>query len=314
VTAESQGSEALGGVQIVFQLPYHVDESIDFETLGGEIEHIFAAGADGLVMAMVTEVLRLSESERHEVARFCCEAAGGRGPVVVSVGSESTRGACELAEQAESVGAAAVMAIPPVSIGVDEGQLSSYYERILQAISLPVIIQDASGYVGRPMSIELQAGLMDRFGADRVLFKPEANPIGPRLTALREATRGRARVFEGSAGIALLDSYRRGVVGTMPGADLVEPLVSFWRALEAGDWERATEISEPLTSLVMLQESLDSFIAVEKHILVRKGVFRNEVIRGPVGFVLDEETRAEVDRRYERLMQVVGSGPATGRV
>ena len=56
----------------------------------------------------------------------------------------------------------------------------------------------------------------------------------------------------------------------------------------------------------MLQESLDSFIAVEKHILVRKGVFSNEVIRGPVGFVLDEETRAEVDRRYDRLMAVVG--------
>jgi hypothetical protein len=36
-------------------------------------------------------------------------------------------------------------------------------------------------------------------------------------------------------------------------------------------------------------------------------VFLNEVIRGPVGFVLDEETRAEVDRRYDRLMQVVGS-------
>ena len=211
-----------------------------------------------------------------------------------------------MAGGAETGGAAAVMAIPPVSIGVDEEQLRNYYERILRAISLPVIIQDASGYVGRPMSIELQAGLMESWGADRVLFKPEANPIGPRLTALREATGGRARGFEGSAGIALLDSYRRGVVGTMPGADLVEPLVAFWRALEAGDWDRATEISEPLTALVMLQESLDSFIAVEKHILVRKGVFSNEVIRGPVGYLLDDETRAEVDRRYERLMSVLG--------
>jgi 4-hydroxy-tetrahydrodipicolinate synthase len=306
MSTESPAGDALGGVQIVFQLPYHVDESIDFDTLGLEIDHVFAAGADGLVMAMVTEVLRLTEAERHEVAGFTCQAAAGRGPVVVSVGAESTRGACGLAEQAESAGASAVMAIPPVSIGVDEDQLRRYYERILQSISLPVIVQDASGYVGRPMSIELQAGLMNQWGPDRVLFKPEANPIGPRLTALREATGARARVFEGSGGIALLDSYRRGVVGTMPGADLVEPLVALWNALEAGDWDRATDISEPLTALVMLQESLDSFIAVEKHILVRKGVFSNEVIRGPVGFVLDEETRAEVDRRYDRLMAVVG--------
>ena len=34
-------------------------------------------------------------------------------------------------------------------------------------------------------------------------------------------------------------------------------------------------------------------------------VFANEVIRGPVGFVLDEETRAEVDRRYDRLLAVL---------
>jgi 4-hydroxy-tetrahydrodipicolinate synthase len=210
-----------------------------------------------------------------------------------------------LALQAERVGASAVMAIPPVSVGVDESQLCDYYERILQSVGVPVIVQDASGYVGRPMSIELQAGLLDRFGSQRVLFKPEADPIGPRLTALHLATGGRALVFEGSAGIALLDSYRRGVVGTMPGADLVEALVAFWRALEAGDWSRATEISEPLTSLVMLESSLDSFVAVEKHILLRQGVFVNEVIRGPVGFVLDRETRAEVDRRYDRLMSVL---------
>ena len=305
MSTESHSGDRLSGVQVVLQLPYHLDESIDFETLGREIDHVFGAGADGLVIAMVTEVLRLSESERHELAEFCCESAGDRGPVVVSVGSESTRVSCELALQAERVGASAVMAIPPLSVGVDEAQLCDYYERILQSVGVPLIVQDASGYVGRPMSIELQAGLLDRFGAQRVLFKPEADPIGPRLTALHSATGGRALVFEGSAGIALLDSYRRGVVGTMPGADLVEALVAFWRALEAGDWSRATEISEPLTSLVTLESSLDSFVAVEKHILLRQGVFVNEVIRGPVGFVLDRETRAEVDRRYDRLMSVL---------
>jgi len=140
----------------------------------------------------------------------------------------------------------------------------------------------------------------------RVQFKPEANPVGPRLTLLHEATDGRARVFEGSGGIALVDSYRRGIVGTMPGADLVEPIVTLWRALEAGDEQRAEAISQPLIALVTLQQSLDSFLAVEKHLLVRQGVFRNTIVRGPVGFRLDEETRREVDRLYERLMQVVG--------
>ena len=40
------------------------------------------------------------------------------------------------------------------------------------------MIQDASSYVGNPMSIEFQASLFHDYG-DRVLFKPEATPLGP---------------------------------------------------------------------------------------------------------------------------------------
>jgi 4-hydroxy-tetrahydrodipicolinate synthase len=54
---------------------------------------------------------------------------------------------------------------------------------------------------------------------------------------------------------------------------------------------------------VSLQTSLDAFLAVEKHLLVRQGVFRSERVRGPVGYVLDAETRREVDRLFDRLLE-----------
>jgi dihydrodipicolinate synthase/N-acetylneuraminate lyase len=193
------------------------------------------------------------------------------------------------------------MAIPPVSIAIGEDELLRYYERILHGITLPVIVQDASGYVGRPMSIELQAKLLKTFG-DRVLFKPEATPIGPRLSQMRDATAGRARVFEGTGGIALLDSHRRGIVGTMPGADLVVGIVALWRALSSKDYARAYRLSLPISSLVALQHGLDAFLAIEKYLLVKQGVFRNTHVRGPVGFQLDQETRAEVDRLFDLVM------------
>ena len=196
------------------------------------------------------------------------------------------------------------MAIPPVSIGLGDDQLRNYYERILAAVDIPVIVQDASGYVGQPMSIGLQAALYQKYGG-RVMFKPEATPIGPRLTELHEATDGNAKVFEGSGGMALVDSHRRGVSGTMPGADLIKPLIQLWRALESGDEHRAHQLSLPLVSLVALQNSLDAFLAVEKHLLVAQGIFENNLIRGPVSYQLDEPTRAEVDRLFEGLMQVV---------
>lgn len=292
----------LRGVLPVFQTPYLADETIDYGTLEREIAWLYDCGARGIVMAMVSETLRLSSEEREQLAEAACRFGRDRGVVIISVGAESSKLSERFAKQAEAVGADALMAIPPVSVGVGEDELVAYYRRIIEAVRIPVIVQDASGYVGRPMSIGMQARLLDEFGPDRVLYKPEANPIGPKLTELREATHGRARVFEGTGGIALVDSFRRGIVGTMPGADLIRGLVPLWLALEAGDAARADRIHGPLAALISMQTSLDAFLAVEKHLLVRQGIFKNTLVRGPVGFRLDEESRSEVDRLFDRMI------------
>jgi len=298
----SDTTNPIAGVLPVFQTPYLEDESIDYDTLAREIDWLYEHGADGIVMAMVSEVLRLSSEERDEMARQVCRFNQDRGTVIISVGAESTHTAERYARHAEAAGAHALMAIPPVSVAADEAELADYYRRIFRSVDLPVIVQDASGYVGRPMSVEFQARLLDEFGPDRALFKPEAPPIGQRLSELRDRTGGRARVFEGTGGIALVDSFQRGVVGTIPGADLIRAIVPLWRALQAGDLQAARRIHEPLSALVNLQTSLDAFLAVEKHLLIRQNVFSNAIVRGPRGFRLDPETRAEVDRLFDRLL------------
>src|SRR5688572_16253896 len=279
----------LKGVLPVFQTPFNEDETIDASTLDKEINWLHDQGANGSVMAMVSETLRLSSEEREQLAELSTKFGRKRGVVIISVGAECSKLAERYAKQAEAVGADAVMAIPPVSVGVGEAELLRYYERIIKAIRIPVIVQDASGYVGKPMPIVMQAKLLHQHGPERVQFKPEATPIGPKLSELRDATNGKARVFEGTGGIALVDSFRRGVVGTMPGADLIVGLVHLWRALEASDDDRAYSISGPLSSLISMQSSLDGFLAVEKYLLVKQGVFKNSIVRGPVGYTLDEE-------------------------
>ncbi|EAQ78059.1 dihydrodipicolinate synthase family protein [Blastopirellula marina] len=291
----------LQGVLPVFQTPYLKSGEIDYPTLQREIAWLLECGADGVVMAMVSEVLRLTTTEYRLLAARTCEMVAGRGSVVISVGGESTKIAIENAQHAESVGATAVMAIPPVSIGALDEELLAYYEGIVHAISLPVIVQDASGYVGKPMSITLQADLLHRFGVERILFKPEATPIGPRLSALRDATEGKAPIFEGTGGIALVDSFRRGIVGTMPGADLIRGIVALYRALKTGDERRIYELSLPISAIVAAQHSLDAFLAIEKHLLVRQGIFQNTIVRGPTAYRLDPESIAEIDRLFDLL-------------
>lgn len=294
----------LRGVLPVLQTPYDDREQIDFGVLGDEIDWLYAQGVDGLVVAMVSEVLRLTDRERSQLIEAVCETNRGRGDVVASVGAESTYAACERARHAEGAGAAAVMAIPPISVALPADQLRRYYSAILESVSIAVVVQDASAYVGRAMPIDLQASLLNDFGP-RVYFKPEAEPIGPRLTELLTATDGRACVFEGSGGAALIDSHRRGVVGTMPGADLIDAIVALWRALEAGQTAIAEQISAALLPLLALQKTLDAYLAVEKHLLVRRGIFKNPRVRGPVGFEFDDFTRQEVDCKFDHLQEVL---------
>ena len=144
------------GVFPVFQTPYLENELIDWETLEKEIDWLLVNGADGVVMAMVSEVLRLDRDERRQMVEAVVKYSAGRGAVIISVGAESSRIAEENTRHAEASGAQAVMAIPPVSIAVGEAQLIAYYHRIVNSCKIPVVVQDASGYDIRPISIAIQ--------------------------------------------------------------------------------------------------------------------------------------------------------------
>ena len=93
----------------------------------------------------------------------------------------------------------------------------------------------------------------------------------------------------------------------MPGADLIDGIVALWRALAAGDEARIYQLSLPIASLIAVQTSLDAFLAVEKYLLVKRGIFPNALVRGPVGYQLDPETQSEVDRLFAQLQQVLAA-------
>jgi dihydrodipicolinate synthase/N-acetylneuraminate lyase len=296
----------LTGVLPVLQTPFSESDDIDYDVLEREARWLLEMGADGIVVGMVSEVLRLSERERDELGQFLgALAAAADTHFVMSVGAESTKVAVLNGQRAEENGATEVMAIPPISVALPESEIYEYYRALISGLSIPVIVQDASGYVGSALSIELMARLQDEFGP-RVLFKPEAQPIGPRLTLLRDATARTAQIYEGTGGISLIDSMRRGIAGTMPGSDVCWSIIEMWRAGQAGDFARAYQIQGPLLALLTIQNTLDAFLAVEKHLLVKQGIFKNTKRRTPVGFVMDEETTKEIDRAFEALLQVCG--------
>jgi len=297
----------LHGVLPIVQTPFLDSGDIDFAALRGEVEWAFAQGSDGLGTGMVSELLKLTAVERRELAQRLVEFAAGRGPVFMGVGAESTRQALEHAIAAETAGCDAVMATPPITGRVSELGLVGYFRALAEGVSVPLIVQDASGYVGQSIPLKVYVELLDRYGPDKILFKPEAAPIGPNLSALRDVTQGRARIFEGSGGIFLIDSYHRGIAGTMPAVEMVDGVVALWRALARGDLVNAYRISSPIAAIValQLQAGLDGFLAIEKHILVKRGVLPSPRRREPFGWELDAETAGEVERLLTQLVRVL---------
>jgi hypothetical protein len=66
-------------------------------------------------------------------------------------------------------------------------------------------------------------------------------------------------------------------------------------------------VSLLIAALIAVQNSLDAFLAVEKYLLVKRGIFTNTLVRGPVGYHLDAKTQSEVDRLFEQLQRVLAT-------
>jgi 4-hydroxy-tetrahydrodipicolinate synthase len=259
---------------------------------------------NGAVLAMVSEVLRFSAAERRDQWKAAIKFLNGRAPLVVSVGAESSAIAIKLAKDAESDGASALMATPPSAFAATADEVKNYYVKIIEAVKIPVIVQDASNYLGKPIELSTYVELIDTYGNERVQFKPEAKPVKERLQELNKISGNRAKVFEGQGGIDLLDTHPLGVVGTMPGAEVPWALVALWHALNEGNLDQAKAIHNPLSKLISFQTTLDAYVAIEKYLLVKQGVLTNMNQRGPVGYKLTPEIAKEIDIAYEELAAV----------
>jgi dihydrodipicolinate synthase/N-acetylneuraminate lyase len=297
----------LSGVLPIVHTPFTDNDRIDSQALKREIDWAYTVGAHGLGTGMVSEILRLTFEERRSLTEQIVEFSADRGAVFSAVSAESGKQALDYALHAEKVGCDAVMAAPPLTAKMSVASHLGYYCEIADGVSVPVIVQDASGYVGSPIPMEVYLQLLKRYGENKILFKPEASPIGPNLSALRDATGGTAKIYEGSGGVLLIDSHRRGIMGTMPGMDLLDGVVALWNALENNDESTAYSVYYPICALVtlQLQAGLDGFLAIEKYLLVQRGLWTSDRRRPPYSWSLDSETASEVDRLFAQLQQAL---------
>ena len=295
------------GVLPVLQMPYFDDESIDFEALERECDMVLEQGADGVCFALASELLRLDTGEREAVVERIGARVAGRAAFVAGIGAESTAVARRHALHAAGSGATALMATPPLCTRAIPREIERYYDTLADSVDLPLIVQDASAYVGAPIDLDIQIRLARRHGTDRIAFKPEADPVGPVIRVLRDALGSECAIYEGAGGAQLAEHFATGLAGTIPGSEMVPAIVALWRALQDGDTSKVRRLDALVGRIQGVAQGLDGYLALEKHRMVKTGMLPSPRVRGPVGFQWDPETRAAVDAWFDELDREVAA-------
>ncbi|MGW2492853.1 dihydrodipicolinate synthase family protein [Streptomyces sp. NPDC001606] len=299
-------AQQIKGVLPVVLMPYTDGGAVDEDGFLAQTDHMFDAGCDGFVVGQISEVLRLTHEERLRVAELCAKAAQGRGVSVMSTGAETPEAAVAYTRHAQDAGVDAALVMHPATIPLDDDGMVEYYSAVVEAVDIPVIVHHAKSLAKLPLTIAAQARLLEKYGEDRVLFKPEAQPTPPRVSELRDATGGRARIFEGDGGMMLLDCHRRGLAGTIPATEIAEIVVVLWRLLEQGRRAEAERIGHPLSYLMChMMNSTDYYLAIAKRLLKERGLIKSAQVRGPSRYTLDDETWTEVRHTYYGLLDLI---------
>jgi 4-hydroxy-tetrahydrodipicolinate synthase/2-keto-3-deoxy-L-arabinonate dehydratase len=270
------------------------------------VDFMIDAGSDGLaILANFSEQFVLSDDEREVLTREILEHVAGRVPVIVTTTHFSTQVCAQRSRRAQEAGAAMVMIMPPyhgATIRASEAGIVGFYQRVSDAIDIPIMIQDAP-VAGTPLSAELLARMAREIG-NVAYFKIETAGAAAKLRELirlgGEAIEG---PWDGEEAITLLPDLDAGATGSMTGGaypDGIKPIVD---AHLAGRREEAIAAYARWLPLINYENRQCGLLAA-KALMKEGGVIASEAPRHPVA-AMHPATRAGLIETAKRLDPLV---------
>ncbi|MBN1771395.1 MAG: 4-hydroxy-tetrahydrodipicolinate synthase [Deltaproteobacteria bacterium] len=208
-------------------------EALDLAAFEKLVAWQVECGIHGLVVAGTTgEAPTLTADERRALLAAARRPAGGRVPIVMGVGSNSTRTTLEQAAAAADGGADALLVVVPYYNKPTQDGLLRHFSAVLEAARLPVL---AYNVPGRTVSDLLPATLAQLVGHPRFAGIKEATGNMERALDVGTVLREGQALLSGDDGtfLPLLACGGHGVISV---ASNVAPreLVSLQAAWDAG--------------------------------------------------------------------------------
>ena len=146
------------GVAIV--TPMKADGSVNYEKYRELIEWQIESGTDAIIACGTTgESSTLTHEEHIGVMRAAVEQAAGRIPVISGTGSNDTAYCIELSQEAEKLGADALLLVTPYYNKTSQRGLVAHYTAVADAVNLPILLYNVPSRTGVDIKPETVAAL-----------------------------------------------------------------------------------------------------------------------------------------------------------
>ena len=265
VTTKAKAKQ-LRGIFPIAQTPFTTGDELDLDALVKQLEFIARGGVHGFVWPqLASEWSTLSEHERL-AGMEAIGSAGRKLPTAIILGVQGAEMAAvrRYIEQAERVGADAIISLPPAEIS-DHGAIVNYYQEIGKASKLPLFVQAVGN-----IDVELLVELYRTIPTMRYVKDEAGDPL-ERVGPLREKSHDEIKVFSGGHGRKLIEEQERGFSGSMPAASFADLYATTFDLWQEGKHDEArANHTRTLDALnVMLRYGTEGL----KYVLCARGVF-----------------------------------------
>lgn len=141
------------GAGVALVTPFYPNGEVNFDKLKELLEEQIAGGTDAIISCGTTgESSTMSHEEHVEVIRFTCQVVNGRIPVIAGTGSNSTKEAIHLSQEAEKAGADGLLLVTPYYNKATQNGLIAHYTAIAESVKLPILLYHIPGRTGVTMT------------------------------------------------------------------------------------------------------------------------------------------------------------------
>ncbi len=262
---------------------------LDVDTFRKLVDFQFDNGVQGIVPCGTTgESPTLDYAEHDEVVKLAVEFARGRGIVMAGTGSNSTREAIQMSQEAEAAGANALLQVAPYYNKPTAEGLFRHFKAIADSTKLPIMLYSVPGRCGIEIGNEVVVRLVE--SCPNIVAIKEAGGAPDKVSQMKSLLPASFEILSGDDSLTL-PFMSVGAVGIVSVASNLIPKEMSQLVQHAlkGEWAAAQAIHAKFNPLFSAFLKLSSNPIPIKAAMALKGLCSPE-LRLPLCEMTDAQT------------------------